>query len=45
VEHNALSALAVSDRVYVMDLGRIVHAGSARELLADDALRRKLLGI
>jgi branched-chain amino acid transport system ATP-binding protein len=45
VEHNAHSALAVSDRVYVMDLGRIVHAGSARELLADDALRRKLLGV
>ena len=45
VEHNAHSALAVSDRVYVMDLGRIVHAGSASELLADEALRRKLLGI
>jgi branched-chain amino acid transport system ATP-binding protein len=45
VEHNAHSALAVSDRVYVMDLGRIVHTGSAAELLADDALRRKLLGI
>jgi branched-chain amino acid transport system ATP-binding protein len=45
VEHNAHGALAVSDRVYVMDLGRIVYAGSARELLADDAQRRKLLGI
>lgn len=45
VEHNAHSALAVSDRVYVMDLGRIVHAGSASELLADEALRRKFLGI
>ncbi len=45
VEHNARSALAVSDRVYIMDLGRIVHAGSASELLADEALRRKLLGI
>jgi len=45
VEHNALSALAVSDRVYIMDLGRIVHAGSAPELLADDALRTKLLGV
>jgi len=45
VEHNAHSALAVSDRVYVMDLGRIVHAGPASELLADAALRRKLLGI
>ena len=45
VEHNAHSALAVSDRIYVMDLGRIVHTGSAAELVADDALRRKLLGI
>ena len=45
VEHNAHSALAVSDRVYVMDLGRIVHAGPASELLADAALRRRLLGI
>ena len=45
VEHNVHSALAVSDRVYVMDLGRIVHAGPASELLADEALRRKFLGI
>ena len=45
VEHNAHNALAVSDRVYIMDLGRIVHTGSATALLADDALRRKLLGI
>ena len=39
------TALAVSDRVYIMDLGRIVHAGSAPDLLADNALRKKLLGI
>ena len=45
VEHNAQSALAVSDRVYIMDLGRIVHAGSAPELRADDAQRKKLLGV
>ena len=45
VEHNARSALAVSDRVYIMDLGRIVHAGSAPDLLADITLRKKLLGI
>ncbi len=45
VEQNALSALAVSDRVYIMDLGKIVHAGPASELLDDDALRTKLLGI
>ncbi len=45
VEQNALNALAVSDRVYIMDLGKIVHAGPASELLDDAALRAKLLGI
>ena len=45
VEQNALSALEVCDRVYVMDLGRIVHHGPARTLLEDDAKRISLLGI
>lgn len=45
VEQNAMSALAVSDRVYVMDLGKIVYEGTARELLEDENLRLKLLGI
>jgi branched-chain amino acid transport system ATP-binding protein len=45
VEQNPLAALAVSDRVYVMDHGRIVHEGSARELNEDGALRSRLLGI
>jgi branched-chain amino acid transport system ATP-binding protein len=45
VEQNPLSALAVSDRVYIMDLGKIVHAGPSAELLDDDALRSNLLGI
>lgn len=45
VEQNARSALAVSDRVYIMDLGRIVHEGPAAQLLEDNALREKLLGI
>ena len=45
VEQNALSALQVSDRAYIMDHGRIVHEGSAKELLEDDALRMRLLGI
>jgi len=44
VEQNALSALAASDRVYVLDLGRVVHEGPAAELLADPALRTRLLG-
>ncbi len=45
VEQNASAALAVSDRAYVMDLGRIVHEGPARALLEDATLRTKLLGI
>ncbi len=45
VEQNALSALAVSDRVYIMDLGQIVHEGPAQQLLEDEALRKRLLGI
>ena len=45
VEQNAQSALEVSDRVYVMDLGRMVHEGPARGLLDDAGLREQLLGI
>jgi branched-chain amino acid transport system ATP-binding protein len=45
VEQNALAALEVADRVYVMDRGRIVHDGPAVELLADDAKREELIGI
>ncbi|MDF2781749.1 MAG: transporter ATP-binding protein [Geminicoccaceae bacterium] len=44
VEQHARNALAVADRVYVMDLGRIVHEGPARELLADAALANRLTG-
>ena len=45
VEQNALTALSVADAVYVMDKGRIVHRGSARDLANDVGLRQKLLGV
>jgi branched-chain amino acid transport system ATP-binding protein len=45
VEQNALAALEVSDRVYVMDRGRIVHEGAAPALLADTGLRQRLIGM
>jgi len=45
VEQNVHSALDVADRVYVMNLGGIVHEGTAAQLRDDDALRRKLLGV
>ncbi|MGF1611109.1 MAG: ABC transporter ATP-binding protein [Kiloniellales bacterium] len=45
VEQNALSALSVSDRVYVMDAGKIVHQGPAAALRDAAAVRARLLGI
>jgi branched-chain amino acid transport system ATP-binding protein len=45
VEQNPLVALGVSDRVYVMDKGRIVHEGEAAALARDSALRQRLLGV
>ncbi len=45
VEQNVQSALAVADRVYVMNLGTIVHEGPAARLREDAALRRRLLGV
>ncbi len=45
VEQNALAALEVSDRVYVMDRGHIVHEGPAQDLLDNPAQRRRLIGM
>lgn len=45
VEQNAMSALKVSDRVYLMDHGKIIHEGSASELLNNEPLRKNLLGM
>ena len=45
VEQNALAALEVADRVYVMDRGRIVHEGPAADLLRAPDRRRALIGI
>jgi branched-chain amino acid transport system ATP-binding protein len=44
VEQNVQSALAVADRVYVMNLGAIVHHATASALVADAAQRERLLG-
>jgi len=45
VEQNPLAALGVSDRVYVMDKGRIVYHGEAAALRRDGALRQRLVGV
>jgi branched-chain amino acid transport system ATP-binding protein len=44
VEQNALKALAVSDRGYVLQTGEIVLTGSARELLGNEQVRKAYLG-
>ena len=38
-------AQALGDRVAVMDDGRIVHRGAMAELVADEALQQRLLGL
>lgn len=45
VEQNSAMALAVSDRGYVLDDGRIVHESTARELDENAKLKKELLGI
>jgi branched-chain amino acid transport system ATP-binding protein len=45
VEQDARSALAVAERVYVMEHGRIVREGAAGELARDDDIRRIYLGM
>ena len=44
VEQNANLALGFASRGYVLEAGRIVLAGSADELLGDEAVRRAYLG-
>ncbi|MBC7880845.1 MAG: ABC transporter ATP-binding protein [Anaerolineae bacterium] len=44
VEQNALQALGLADRGYVLENGRIVLEGPAKDLLASEAVRRSYLG-
>ena len=44
VEQNAKMALAIADRAYVLENGRITMSGSARDLLHDDKVRKAYLG-
>lgn len=45
VEQNAIAALEVSDRVYVMNRGKVIHEGPAAELIDNPAMRRRLIGM
>jgi branched-chain amino acid transport system ATP-binding protein len=45
VDQNARAALAIADRGYVLETGRIVLAGTGAELLADAGVRTAYLGL
>ena len=45
VEQNAVQALRVADRTYVLDGGRIVASGPAEEFLEEDRLAHVYLGL
>ena len=45
VEQNFTFARSLGDSVAVMDSGRIVHAGAMRDLVADETLQQRLLGL
>ncbi len=44
VEQNASLALAIADRAYLLETGRIVLSGPAAEIGRDEAVRRSYLG-
>jgi branched-chain amino acid transport system ATP-binding protein len=44
VEQNANVSLAIADRGYVLQTGRIVLADTAKALLANEGLRKAYLG-
>ena len=44
VEQRARQALAISDRGYILDQGRVVLSGIASDLLADDRMAKLYLG-
>jgi len=44
VEQNALAALELSDRAYVLEQGRVTRAGSGKALLEDPQVKKAYLG-
>jgi len=45
VEQNAHLALELADRAYLLETGHVAMAGSSRELMADESVRRAYLGV
>ncbi|WP_435063721.1 ABC transporter ATP-binding protein [Halobaculum sp. EA56] len=45
VEQNAVAAMNIADRAYVIDQGSVVFAGDSEELRADESTRERYLGV
>jgi branched-chain amino acid transport system ATP-binding protein len=45
VEQNAIAALRLADRAVILDTGEVAFTGAARDVLADEALRRDYLAV
>lgn len=45
VEQNVQQVLEIAHRAYVLETGRIVREGPARELLTDPAIKETYLGL
>jgi branched-chain amino acid transport system ATP-binding protein len=44
VEQNAKKALAIADRAYVLETGKIVLSGAASDLINNDSIKKAYLG-
>lgn len=44
VEQNAKKALSIADRAYVLETGKIVLEGNAKDLMNDDSIKKAYLG-
>ena len=43
VEQNAKNALSIADKAYVLETGKIVLSGDAKELMNDDSVKKAYL--
>ena len=44
VEQNAKKALSIADRAYVLETGKVVLEGNAKDLINDDSIKKAYLG-
>ena len=44
VEQNAKKALSIANRAYVLETGKIVLSGNAKELMNNDSVKKAYLG-